>query len=833
MDIDVFVSHHTSSSLHIVEAIVNKLEANGVRCWYAPRDTEGSYAGSIVRAINACSVFLLILNRPASESVHVLNEIDMATKRLTKKEKISLIPFHVADDEIAEDAQYYLGRLHWIDAMTPPMYQRVEELTAMVLKSLGRDNAAGMSSLAASVSAPAYRLIAKVPQARSVFAGRNDLLEEIHRQFLNGERVLFLEGIGGIGKSELAKQYALSHTDLYDRILFVTYVDSLQNLVCDSSQIEIDPLERRDEETDEEFFQRKMQIFRSLTDEHTLLIVDNFDVDGDPDLKLFLEGSHRILFTTRNAHPGYAEISVKAIPDSEALFYVFETHYGMPVEEEDRPWLEQLFQKVEYHTYTIELLAKQMEASFLSPREMLCLLEEGRAESLTETVSGRGDQKTAFDHICSLFSVSGLSEEERQILRMLSLMGLRGVPAVRFREWAGLSSFNTVNQLIQRSWVRREAGQRLSLHPMVNEVVRKVLAPDAENCREFLERIGAFVYRAWYRPLSENKAVADNVLAVMEYFLPYDMSMMYLWAILPPFFWQVEMFDQSIRLGKIVYDACLLGLGEDSIVTGFAAKALAGCYFNSGQIESSVPWYKQGLRCMERSGVELSEDLAMSYEKVARCHTWACDRDFEQANRYFEKSLQIRLRMQEAMERGEHFEMFESVWQECDLHLITDRIGGIYMEMGRMYQAMGEYEKALEYTRRQEEILEAEEEKNYSGLAYDYYDEGVCYYHLGLAAREGGDEEKACRQLELALKQLKRALESNLRMRGEIAMDTIDNEEYLADTYAALGRYGDASNYYMAVVTALEQLLGKDCERISLVKQKMCFEPSASQQRML
>ena len=121
MDIDVFVSHHTSSSLHIVEAIVNKLEANGVRCWYAPRDTEGSYAGSIVRAINACSVFLLILNRPASESVHVLNEIDMATKRLTKKEKISLIPFHVADDEIAEDAQYYLGRLHWIDAMTPPM----------------------------------------------------------------------------------------------------------------------------------------------------------------------------------------------------------------------------------------------------------------------------------------------------------------------------------------------------------------------------------------------------------------------------------------------------------------------------------------------------------------------------------------------------------------------------------------------------------------------------------------------------------------------------------------------------------------------------------------
>ena len=128
MDIDVFVSHHTSTSLHIVEAIVNKLEAAGIRCWYAPRDTEGSYAGIIAKAIASCRVFLLILNKPASESPHVLNEIDLVTKRLAKKENVSIIPFHTADDEIADDAQYYLGRLHWIDAMTPPMYKRVDEL---------------------------------------------------------------------------------------------------------------------------------------------------------------------------------------------------------------------------------------------------------------------------------------------------------------------------------------------------------------------------------------------------------------------------------------------------------------------------------------------------------------------------------------------------------------------------------------------------------------------------------------------------------------------------------------------------------------------------------
>ncbi len=141
MDIDVFISHHTSSSLPIVEAIASRLEGAGIRCWYAPRDTEGSYAGTIARAIASCKVFLLILNKSSSESPHVLNEIDLATKRLTKGEDFSIIPFHIANDGISDDAQYYLGRLHWIDATTPPMDKHIDALCARIAKHLGRQPA--------------------------------------------------------------------------------------------------------------------------------------------------------------------------------------------------------------------------------------------------------------------------------------------------------------------------------------------------------------------------------------------------------------------------------------------------------------------------------------------------------------------------------------------------------------------------------------------------------------------------------------------------------------------------------------------------------------------
>ena len=51
-----------------------------------------------------------------------------------------------------------------------------------------------------------YRIVSKLPQLRNVFVGRDSLLKEIAEHFDAGKRILFLEGVGGIGKSELAKQ---------------------------------------------------------------------------------------------------------------------------------------------------------------------------------------------------------------------------------------------------------------------------------------------------------------------------------------------------------------------------------------------------------------------------------------------------------------------------------------------------------------------------------------------------------------------------------------------------------------------------------------------------
>ena len=86
MNIDVFISHHTKTCLKITEAICNKLEANGIRVWYAPRDTKYAYAADIVNIINECKVFILVLNKETSESYDCLNEINCVAERMRKKE---------------------------------------------------------------------------------------------------------------------------------------------------------------------------------------------------------------------------------------------------------------------------------------------------------------------------------------------------------------------------------------------------------------------------------------------------------------------------------------------------------------------------------------------------------------------------------------------------------------------------------------------------------------------------------------------------------------------------------------------------------------------------
>ena len=159
-------------------------------------------------------------------------------------------------------------------------------------------------------------------------------------------------------------------------------------------------------------------------------------------------------------------------------------------------------------------------------------------------------------------------------MRLLSFLGTEGIPAARFKEWAGLSSYDVVNALKESSWIREDSEHRLSLHPVVAEIMKKELKPDYDNSAEFLERMTDYIFDSWHRPFSENTTVRGSILAAADYFRSSDDLPIDIWIAVADFLWQVGAFTESINYAEMLYHKCLDSYGNRSVKTGYAARVL-------------------------------------------------------------------------------------------------------------------------------------------------------------------------------------------------------------------------------------------------------------------
>jgi hypothetical protein len=119
-----FISY-SSADKNIADNLCFKLESQGVKVWYAPRDVVSPYAESIVKAIEAATDFVVILSQNSVRSEHVLNEIDLAFQNLPNNIKFK--PLKIDDAIFTPSFKYYLSRQHWMDASIPPLEERLNE----------------------------------------------------------------------------------------------------------------------------------------------------------------------------------------------------------------------------------------------------------------------------------------------------------------------------------------------------------------------------------------------------------------------------------------------------------------------------------------------------------------------------------------------------------------------------------------------------------------------------------------------------------------------------------------------------------------------------------
>lgn len=801
MNYDVFISYNSSDKL-IADAVCHFIECRKLRCFIAPRDiTSPDWAGCITRAIEHSKVFVVIVSEHSVVSNEVAKEITLATRVSNY-----IFPFRIEDAQMNERMTYHLSAFHWIDAIEPPMEKRINELADRIVAALnGSSDNVEYESAFSNCNKTMNRLIGQNVVPRAEFMGREAELQEIEDSFANGAGSVFLTGMGGIGKSEIAKAFAKGHRNQYSTVVFANYESDLKHLIASDQTIPVENLNRAvasggQAETLDDYYERKMSVLRKIMNRNTLLIIDNFDVEGDDEMENIMSLPCHIIWTTRTDFSsfGYDTVFIGAFQEIELLVELYEKLDRSYREESEREAIRKIIQMLEFHTFAVSLTAAQGKAGHIKPSKLLEKLSTEGLEFKTSSGFARDMSErrkmTAYMYIEKIFDFGKISEEACQVMRLMGVVPREGVDIDLFMECAEIDDFGIIEDLISKNWIRLdEENDRINLHMLVHEMVWKRLNPTIENCMTLLAGIDSKVNNAWNISYEENCRMESLVYSVMNAFpIPTKESFDY-FENFATFCWIQGNFELSEEYEMKLYQLSCEAWGEQSLHTGCAALRVAAVYHNQADYASARPWYEKGYEIQSLVDPN-SRENAQAMGKVARCY--AQNDDLEQAKEMFARGIKIHEMEYEEHKRAGNEEGMRKAM--IDMSFMCHNLGQIYAMQGRADEG---YELVLPSY----EFLKNEKKESslviyaMKALAYVLYQQG---------------------KYSEARKYVEECIEQMIYYHGEDRIDVLLFRESLGDCEMRDGQFAEARAIYAKVLNDRERLFPSDMKAIARLEEK-------------
>lgn len=124
----VFISY-SKPDMQVAHDLCTYLEQQGIGCWIAPRDVlpGENFPGSIIDAIDASRIVLLVFSKSSDRSPHVIRELTRAVNQ-----DLHIIPFRLEDILPSKNMTYLINIPHWFDAFPPPAAQYFPRLAGTI-----------------------------------------------------------------------------------------------------------------------------------------------------------------------------------------------------------------------------------------------------------------------------------------------------------------------------------------------------------------------------------------------------------------------------------------------------------------------------------------------------------------------------------------------------------------------------------------------------------------------------------------------------------------------------------------------------------------------------
>ncbi len=271
------------------------------------------------------------------------------------------------------------------------------------------------------------------------FVGREEELQNLHQLLQENEQVAMsttgyayaaIAGMGGLGKTELALQYAKAHREIYKGgicwLLAKAGDVGIQIVQFARTQLDLNPPEDLTEDSNQKLLAQVQYCFRHWREGDVLLVLD--DVSDYEQVKPYLpspSSRFKVLMTTRQYFGGIAQLSLDVLQPEAALELLKSLLKETPGRiEKELAVANQLCEWLGYLPLGLELVGRYLARKRdLSVTEMLRRLKEKRLDERSLCKSKSEGNMTAQGGVLAAFELSWqeLEDDDKQLGCLLSL----------------------------------------------------------------------------------------------------------------------------------------------------------------------------------------------------------------------------------------------------------------------------------------------------------------------------------------------------------------------------------------------------------------------------
>lgn len=692
--------------------------------------------------------------------------------------------------------------------------------------------------------APEERLpeIHNIPGRYNYFAGRKQQIRAIAEKFNDSQGKVSKQavlGLGGIGKTQLARQYMHVYSSFYETAIWEINAETSATIQLGFNQLVkklgLDVPQELSEEELSEVIKDWMQCH-----DKWIILFDNLEFE-DLVLPYIPDNNMRghLLATTRNADLNWGDtLSLDSFSLVDAADFLDRRLFGCEWLKTTEETLKvELINRLGGLPLALEQAAAYMKTTRTDYSSYLDLLSEVGLKEFALNETSFGKPKNYLDSVVSTWEISFrciAKEGAKQLLYLCSYLGAEKIPIKLFAnrlemlpdplciDLATIRDRNIVlSELRKYSLVGGDA-KSINIHRLVQAVIRDKLSEEKwpQYCLELLGDAYCFEYSdkvshnefLMYTPHVESLL---NIVSNKSFFGKRELQerIIHLWRVggsgnlnLGNYKRAIAWYQKALLINETLHK-------EAHLDTANILNNLASAYDGQGNYKKALELYHKSLEVSRKLFPEDHPDIATSYSNIASVHDILGE--FGDALKWYQKAIEISIRvlgeddfdtavtynnMAGVINRlGDYqtaLELYEKAMKGYKKNLGEKHpdMANIYNNIADVYDNLGEYAKAL---RLYEKALKIGEEI----LGFDHPDIAIyCNNIAYVYCRQGLFSE--------ARIWYKRALDINMDTLGEEHPEVATSYNNLGSLYNELGDYKKAGSFYKRALEIYQKALG-------------------------